>query len=111
MSGKRLWFVAGLVLLLAACSGGTPPQDLALSGVSPDRPTVVQGQSVTLTLTFTSQNGFQGQVSLSVTEGGRTPSWLTLSPTSETLNVPKGGRCRGPSSSGWRGTPPRGPAA
>ncbi len=92
MSGKRLWFVAGLVLLLAACSGGTPPQDLALSGVSPDRPTVVQGQSVTLTLTFTSQNGFQGQVSLSVTEGGQTPSWLTLSPTSKTLNVPKGGQ-------------------
>ncbi len=86
--------MAGLALLLAACGGGAPPQDLALAGVSPDRPTVVQGQSVTLTLTFTSQNGFQGQVSLSVTEGGRTPSWLTLSPTSVTLNVPKGGQAQ-----------------
>ncbi len=94
MSGKRLWFVAGLALLLAACGGGAPPQDLALSGVSSDRPTVVQGQSLTLTLTFTSQNGFQGQVSLSVTEGGQTPSWLTLSPTSVTLNVPKGGQAQ-----------------
>ena len=91
---KWLWLTAGLALLLAACSGGgaPPPPDLTLAGVSPDNPTVVQGQTVNLTLTFTSRNGFQGQVSLSVTENGQTPSWLTLSPTSKNLNVPKGGQ-------------------
>jgi len=52
---------------------------------------VAHGQTLNLTLTFTSQNGFQGEVSLSVTENGRNPSWLTLSPTSKYLNVPKGG--------------------
>ena len=89
---KWLWLTAGLALLLAACNGGGAPPDLTLAGVSPDRPTVVQGQTVNLTLTFTSRNGFQGQVSLSVTENGQTPSWLTLSPTSKNLNVPKGGQ-------------------
>ncbi|BCZ90415.1 choice-of-anchor U domain-containing protein [Thermus thermophilus] len=84
--------LAGLALLLAACGGGAPPQDLALSGVSPNSPSVVQGGSVTLTLTFTSQNGFQGTVSLSVIKDGQEPSWLTLSPTSANLNVPKGGQ-------------------
>jgi hypothetical protein len=83
--------LTGLALLLAACGGGGQPQpDLTLAGISPQNPTVVQGETVTLTLTFTSQNGFQGQVSLSVTENGQPPSWLTLSPTSATLNVPKG---------------------
>ena len=57
----------------------------------PGPPTVAHGQTLNLTLTFTSQNGFQGEVSLSVTENGRNPSWLTLSPTSKYLNVPKGG--------------------
>ena len=91
---KWLWLTAGLTLLLAACSGGPPPPDLTLAGVSPDHPTVAQGQTVNLTLTFTSQQGFQGQVSLSVTnrQTGQTPSWLTLSPTSKNLNVPKGGQ-------------------
>ena len=89
---QKIWLTAGLTLLLAACSGGTPPQDLTLAGVSPDHPTVAQGQTLNLTLTFTSQNGFQGEVSLSVTENGRNPSWLTLSPTSKYLNVPKGGQ-------------------
>jgi hypothetical protein len=90
-TAKQLWFLAGLALLLAACGGGAPPQDLTLSGVSPDSPTVAQGSSLALTLTLASQNGFQGQVSLSVTENGQAPFWLTLSPTSATLNVPKGG--------------------
>jgi len=35
---QKLWLTAELTLLLAACSGGTPPQDLALAGVSPDHP-------------------------------------------------------------------------
>ncbi|BCZ90314.1 hypothetical protein [Thermus thermophilus] len=87
--------LAGLALFLAACNGGgAPPQDLALSGVSPESPTVVQGGSVALTLAFTSQNGFRGQVALSVTENGQAPSWLTLSPTSKSLDVPKGGEAR-----------------
>ena len=94
---KGVWhgLLTGLALLLAACGGGGQPQpDLTLAGISPQNPTVVQGQTLTLTLTFTSQNGFQGQVSLSVTDRqtGQPPSWLTLSPTSATLNVPKGGQ-------------------
>jgi hypothetical protein len=90
---KGVWhgLLTGLALLLAACGGGGQPQpDLTLAGISPQNPTVVQGQTLTLTLIFTSQNGFQGQVSLSVTENGQSPSWLTLSPTSATLNVPRG---------------------
>jgi hypothetical protein len=90
---KGVWYglLTSLALLLAACGGGGQPQpDLTLAGVSPDSPAVVQGGTVTLTLTFTSQNGFQGPVSLSVTENGQSPSWLTLSPTSATLNVPRG---------------------
>jgi hypothetical protein len=89
--GLRYGLLTGLALLLAACGGGGQPQpDLTLAGISPQNPTVVQGETVTLTLTFTSQNGFQGQVSLSVTENGQPPSWLTLSPASTTLNVPRG---------------------
>jgi hypothetical protein len=60
---KSVWhgLLTGLALLLAACGGGVQPQpDLTLAGVSPDSPAVVQGGTVTLTLTFTSQNGFQG---------------------------------------------------
>ncbi|QWK21165.1 MULTISPECIES: NEW3 domain-containing protein [Thermus] len=94
---KGVWYglLTGLALLLAACGGGGQPQpDLTLAGVSPQNPTVVQGETVTLTLTFASQNGFQGQVSLSVTENGQSPSWLTLSPTSAPLNVPKGGQAQ-----------------
>ena len=94
---KGVWhgLLTGLALLLAACGGGGQPQpDLTLAGVSPDSPAVVQGGTVTLTLTFTSQNGFQGPVSLSVTENGQPPSWLTLSPPSATLNVPKGGQAQ-----------------
>jgi hypothetical protein len=92
---KGVWhgLLTSLALLLAACGGGGQPQpDLTLAGISPENPTVVQGETVTLTLTFTSQNGFQGQVSLSVTDRqtGQAPSWLTLSPTSATLNVPRG---------------------
>ncbi|RTH05781.1 hypothetical protein CSW47_04450, partial [Thermus scotoductus] len=94
---KGVWhgLLTGLALLLAACGGGGQPQpDLTLAGISPQNPAVVQGGTVTLTLTFTSQNGFQGQVSLSVTENGQPPSWLTLSPPSATLNVPKGGQAQ-----------------
>ncbi|BCP97480.1 hypothetical protein TthHB5008_05810 [Thermus thermophilus] len=109
MSGKRLWFAVGLALLLAACGGGAPPQDLALAGVSPSSPSVVQGGSVTLTLTFTSQNGFQGTVSLSVTKDGQEPSWLTLSPTSATLNVPKGGQVQETLQVGVASNAPTGP--
>ena len=94
---KGVWhgLLTGLALLLAACGGGGQPQpDLTLAGISPQNPTVVQGETVTLTLTFASQNGFQGQVSLSVTDRqtGQAPSWLTLSRTSATLNVPRGGQ-------------------
>jgi hypothetical protein len=45
---------------------------------------------VTLTLTFTSQNGFQGQVSLSVLEGGQPVSWLSPNSVQRSLNVPRG---------------------
>jgi hypothetical protein len=57
---------------------------------------VVQGETVTLTLTFTSQNGFQGEVSLSVTDRqtGQAPSWLTFNPTRASLNVPRGGQAQ-----------------
>ncbi|WP_243094048.1 BACON domain-containing protein [Thermus thalpophilus] len=108
---KRLWPLAGLALLLAACGGGAPPQDLTLSGVSPNSPSVVQGQSVTLTLTFTSQNGFQGTVSLSVTKDGQEPSWLTLSPASKSLNVPKGGQAQETLQLQVAGNAPTGPHA
>ena len=84
-----------LAVALAACGGGGQPQpDLSLAGISPQDPIVVQGQSVDLTLTFTSQSGFQGVVSLSVTDRqtDQAPSWLTLSPTSKNLKVPKGGQ-------------------
>jgi hypothetical protein len=93
MRGKLFRFVWPLALgLLAACNGGPPPSDLSLQGVSPQNPSVSQGQSLSLTLTFTSQNGFQGQVGLQVTEGGQTPTWLSFSPTSANLDVPKGGQ-------------------
>ncbi|WP_198665514.1 choice-of-anchor U domain-containing protein [Thermus sediminis] len=92
--GAWYGFLTGLALLLAACSGGAPPPDLTLAGVSPNNPTVAQGSSLPLTLTFTSQNGFQGQVSLSVTENGQAPPWLTFSPTSASLNVPRGGQAQ-----------------
>jgi len=95
-----LWYglLTGLALLLAACGGGGQPQpdltlaqpDLTLAGISPQNPAVVQGQTVTLTLTFTSQNGFQGQVSLSVLEGGQPVSWLSPNAVQRNLNVPRG---------------------
>ena len=90
---KGAWYglLTGLALLLAACGGGGQPQpDLTLAGVSPDSPAVVQGETVTLTLTFTSQNGFQGQVSLSVLEGGQPVSWLIPNSVQRNLNVPRG---------------------
>jgi len=111
---KGVWhgLLTGLALLLAACGGGSQPQpDLTLAGVSPDSPAVVQGGTVTLTLTFTSQNGFQGQVSLSVTENGQPPSWLTLSPPSATLNVPKGGQAQVSLQVRVAGNAPTGPHA
>jgi len=67
-----------------------PRPDLSLD-VSPRSAGVVQGQSLTLTLSFTSQSGFQGQVGLEMTEGGKAPTWLSFSPTSVALDVPKGG--------------------
>ncbi len=90
---KGVWhgLLTGLALLLAACGGGGQPQpDLTLAGISPQNPTVVQGETVTLTLTFTSQNGFQGQVSLSVLEGGQPVSWLSPNAVQRNLNVPRG---------------------
>jgi hypothetical protein len=90
---KGVWhgLLTGLALLLAACGGGGQPQpDLSLAGISLQNPTVVQGGTVTLTLTFTSQNGFQGQVSLSVLEGGQPVSWLSPNPVLRNLNVPRG---------------------
>jgi hypothetical protein len=90
---KGVWrgLLTGLALLLAACGGGGQPQpDLTLAGISPQNPTVVQGETVTLTLTFTSQNGFQGPVSLSVLEGGQPVSWLSPNTVQRNLNVPRG---------------------
>jgi len=90
---KGVWYglLTGLALLLAACGGGGQPQpDLTLAGISPQNPAVVQGETVTLTLTFTSQNGFQGQVSLSVLEGGQPVSWLSPNAVQRNLNVPRG---------------------
>jgi len=90
---KGVWrgLLTGLALLLAACGGGGQPRpDLTLAGISPQNPTVVQGETVTLTLTFTSQNGFQGPVSLSVLEGGQPVSWLSPNPVQRNLNVPRG---------------------
>jgi hypothetical protein len=111
---KGVWhgLLTGLALLLAACGGGGQPQpDLSLAGILPQNPTVVQGQTLTLTLTFTSQNGFQGPVSLSVTENGQPPSWLTLSPPSATLNVPKGGQVQVNLQAQVAGNAPTGPHA
>ena len=90
---KGVWhgLLTGLALLLAACGGGGQPQpDLSLAGILPQNPTVVQGETVTLTLTFASQNGFQGPVSLSVLEGGQPVSWLSPNPVQRNLNVPRG---------------------
>ena len=72
---------------------------------------MAQGGSVTLTLTFTSQNGFQGTVSLSVTKDGQEPSWLTLSPASKSLNVPKGGQAQETLQLQVAGNAPTGPHA
>jgi uncharacterized membrane protein len=47
---------------------------------------------VTLTLTLTSQNGFQGQVTLSVLEGGQPVPWLSPSSIQRNLSVPRGGQ-------------------
>jgi len=89
---RLLWLLA--LGLLTACPNQGAPPDLSLQGVSPQNPSVIQGQSLTLTLTFTSQNGFQGQVGLEMTEGGQTPGWLSFSPQSASLNVPKGGQAQ-----------------
>jgi len=94
---KGVWYglLTGLALLLAACGGGGQPQpDLTLAGISPQNPAVVQGETVTLTLIFTSQNGFQGQVSLNVLEGGQPVSWLSPNAVQRNLNVPRGQQVR-----------------
>jgi hypothetical protein len=99
---------------LAACGGGGQPQpDLTLAGISPQNPAVVQGQTLTLTLTFTSQNGFQGEVSLSVTDRqtGQAPSWLTFNPTRASLNVPRGGQAQVSLQAQVAGNAPTGPHA
>jgi hypothetical protein len=94
-----VWYglLTSLALLLAACGGQPPPSltlapqpDLTLVGISPQNPAVVQGETVTLTLTFTSQNGFQGQVSSSILEGGQPVSWLSPDAVQWNLNVPRG---------------------
>jgi hypothetical protein len=54
---KGVWYglLTGLALLLAAYGDGDQCQpDLTLAGISPQNPAVVQGQTLTLTLTFTS---------------------------------------------------------
>jgi len=89
--GSRYGLLTSLALLLAACGGGGQPQpDLTLAGISPQNPAVIQGQTLTLTLTLASQNGFQGQVSLSVLEGGQPVSWLSPNAVQRNLNVPRG---------------------
>jgi hypothetical protein len=113
---KGVWhgLLTGLALLLAACGGGGQPQpDLSLAGISPQNPAVVQGQTLTLTLTFTSQNGFQGEVSLSVTDRqtGQAPSWLTFNPTRASLNVPRGGQAQVSLQAQVAGNAPTGPHA
>jgi hypothetical protein len=95
MGGTRLLrFVWPLALGLLATHAGSeaPPPDLSLQSVILQSASVAQGQSLTFTLTFTSQNGFQGQVALQVTEGGQTPGWLSFSPQSASLDMPKGGQ-------------------
>ncbi len=67
-----------LLLLLAGC---TPPPSFTLS-LSPSSLTLQQGQSGTLTLTLTPQNGFNGTVNLGL-QGA--PAGVSLSPSS--LNV------------------------
>jgi len=84
--------LAVLGAVLAACGLTPQPQDLSLAGISPGSSTVVQGQMVTLTLTLTSQNGFQGQVTLSVLEGGQPVPWLSPSSIQRNLSVPRGGQ-------------------
>ncbi|WP_244187328.1 PKD domain-containing protein [Thermus tenuipuniceus] len=63
-----------------------PPPDFSLS-LNPASLSLSQGQNGTTTLTLTPQNGFTGQVALSLErqDGTPAPSSLTLSPTS--LNV------------------------
>ena len=84
--------LAVLGAVLAACGLTPQPQDLSLAGISPGSSTVAQGQMVTLTLTLTSQNGFQGQVTLSVLEGGQPVPWLSPSSIQRNLSVPRGGQ-------------------
>jgi hypothetical protein len=84
--------LAVLGAVLAACGLTPQPQDLSLAGISPGSSTVAQGQMVTLTLTLTSQNGFQGQVTLSVLEGGQPVPWLSPSSVQRNLSVPRGGQ-------------------
>ncbi|GLV49241.1 hypothetical protein TJA_23430 [Thermus sp. LT1-2-5] len=93
---KAIWLLAsGLALLLAACGGqGGGGPDLRLVGLSPNNPSLCPGQAVTLTLTLASQSGFQGQVTLQVTEGGQPPSWLSPTSVERTLNVPAGGQAQ-----------------
>ncbi len=87
--GKGLSLPVVLVLLLAACTGllpNRPTGDLQLE-LKPSSLSVAQGQSQTTTLTLTPQNGFTGQVTLSLErqDGSPAPSGLSLSPTG--LNV------------------------
>ncbi len=87
--GKGLSLPVVLVLLLAACTGLFPNRstgDLQLE-LKPPSFSVAQGQSQTITLTLTPQNGFTGTVTLTLErqDGSPAPQGLTLSPTS--LNV------------------------
>jgi hypothetical protein len=59
-----------LSLLLAACGGGGQLQpDLTLSDPTSNPFSVKAGGTATFQVTLTSQNGFQGQVTLSLADG------------------------------------------
>lgn len=87
-----------VVLALVGCQEGTGPEsstpspDLTLAEASWSNATVAQGSSVVLRFLLTSQNGFQGTVTLSLTEGGSPVSWLDPNSLQRTLTLPAGGR-------------------
>lgn len=98
---RAIWTLGLLLsLLLSACggSGGSGGGnagacgDLRLAGVEPSNPDLYQGQTLLLTLALVSERGFQGEVELSVLQGQQPPSWLRLSPTRTTLQIPPRGR-------------------
>ncbi|WP_428719950.1 hypothetical protein [Thermus sp.] len=93
---KRFGFLAGLALLLAACGGqtgggsggggggggGGSSPTFTLSDPNPSSLSVSQGGTATFQVTLASQNGFQGQVTLSLADGqDPVPQGLAISAT------------------------------